>query len=90
MRAALHIAILPTFDEQLPNVINRISGSLAHAGLAWTNVVRASFFLHRSLPLEDLRARFAQLVDAQIPCTDYTFVDTRQGKLVEIETTAVK
>lgn len=82
--------ILPGFEAQLLNVVNRISNTLAHTGLTWANVARASFFLQSSLRLEDLRARFAQLVDAQIPSTDYTLVDTRQGKLVEIETTAAR
>ena len=82
--------ILPDFEAQLLNVVKRISATLALAGLTWANVARASFFLHRSQRLEDLRARFAQLVEVRIPRTDYTFVDTRQGKLVEIETTAAR
>ena len=75
---------------QLLNIVKRISNTLAHAGLTWANVARASFFLHRSQRLEDLRALFAELVKVRIPSTGYTFVDTRQGKLVEIETTAAR
>jgi hypothetical protein len=51
-------------------------------------VARASFFLHRSQDFAELRRRFAELVPVRIPATDYTSVDTRQGKLVEIEITA--
>ena len=61
---------------------------LAHAGLDWTRVARASFFLHGSHDFADLRRRFGALVPVRIPHTDYTRVDTRQGKLVEIEITA--
>lgn len=81
--------ILPGFEDQLLNVVKRIGDTLAQANLTWANVARASFFLHHSLRLNDLRESFAQLVETPIPCMDHTFVDTRQGKLVEIETTAV-
>lgn len=80
--------ILPTFHEQLPVIVGRISDSLAHAGLDWSRVARASFFLHRSCELAELRRCFSALVPTAIPHTDYTSVDTRQGKLVEIEITA--
>jgi enamine deaminase RidA (YjgF/YER057c/UK114 family) len=84
--------ILPSFDEQLPVIVGRITDSLAHAGLAWTDVARASFFLHNSRTMAELRRGFAALVSVpmsvQIPQTDYSSVDTRQGKLVEIEITA--
>jgi hypothetical protein len=50
--------------------------------------VRASCFLHRDESLDMLRARFRQAVTARIPSLDYTFVDTRQGKRLEIELTA--
>jgi enamine deaminase RidA (YjgF/YER057c/UK114 family) len=80
--------VLPTFDAQLTTIVGRIGDTLAHAGLDWTRVARASFFLHRSLDFAGLRRRFAELVPVRIDHTDYTCVDTRQGKLVEIEITA--
>jgi enamine deaminase RidA (YjgF/YER057c/UK114 family) len=80
--------VLPTFDAQLTTIVGRIGETLAHAGLDWTRVARASFFLHSSHEFSDLRRRFAGLVPGRIPHTDYTRVDTRQGKLVEIEITA--
>ncbi len=80
--------VLPTFEAQLTTIVGRIGETLAHAGLDWTRVARASFFLHHTEQLDDLRRRFAELVTVRIPHTDYTTVDTRQGKLVEIEITA--
>jgi len=77
-----------TFDEQFPVIIKRLTGSLADGGSSWKEVVRASFFLHREESLDMLRARFREAVTARIPSLDYTFVDTRQGKRLEIELTA--
>lgn len=80
--------ILPTFEDQFPVIIQRITDTLREAGSSWNSVARASFFLHRSQSMDMLRRRFRDLVDAPIPHMDYTFVDTRQGKLIEIEITA--
>ena len=77
-----------TFDEQFPVIIRRLTDSLADGGATWKDVVRASCFLHRDESLDMLRARFRQAVTARIPSLDYTFVDTRQGKRLEIELTA--
>ncbi len=77
-----------TFDEQFPVIIKRLTDSLADGGAAWGDVARASFFLHRDESLDMLRARFGDAVSAEIPSLDYTFVDTRQGKRLEIELTA--
>lgn len=80
--------VLPTFEEQFPVVVQRITDTLSEAGSSWRQVARASFFLHRSLSLDMLRRRFGETIDVAIPHTDYTLVDTRQGKLIEIEITA--
>lgn len=80
--------ILPTFEEQLPVIVGRIRDGLADAGLDWSHVSRASFFLHNSQSLDGLRSAFAKLVPVPLSHADYTTVDTRQGKLVEIEITA--
>lgn len=77
-----------TFDEQFPVIIQRLSATLADGGASWKDVARASFFLHHEESLEMLRARFGEAVSAQFPSLDYTFVDTRQGKRLEIEITA--
>ena len=77
-----------TLDEQFPVIIKRLTDSLADANVSWDKVARASFFLHRDETLQDLRQRFAKAVSARIPALDYTFVDSRQGKRLEIELTA--
>jgi hypothetical protein len=69
-------------------IIKRLTDSLADGGASWKNVARASYFLHRDESLDQLRARFRDAVDAQIAALDYTFVDSRQGKRLEIELTA--
>jgi enamine deaminase RidA (YjgF/YER057c/UK114 family) len=80
--------VLPTFEEQLPVVVGRIGDTLAMAGSSWQRVVRASFFLHVSRQMADLRASFRQQVPHEVAGCEYTWVDTRQGKLIEIEVTA--
>ena len=80
--------VLPSFDAQLATIVGRIGDTLAHANLDWSRVARASFFQHRGQDFAELRRRFAELVPVRIPLADYTSVDTRQGKLVEIEITA--
>jgi enamine deaminase RidA (YjgF/YER057c/UK114 family) len=77
-----------TFDEQFPVIIKRLTDTLANGGGRWDQVVRASFFLHHEETLDHLGKSFANAVPAQIPSLDYTFVDTRQGKRLEIELTA--
>lgn len=77
-----------SLDEQFPVIIKRLTDSLADGGASWKDVARASFFLHREESLDMLRARFRDAVGAKIPSLDYTFVDTRQGKRLEIELTA--
>lgn len=80
--------VLPSFEEQLPVVVGRIGDTLAMAGTSWQRVVRASFFLHVSQRMEHLRESFRQLVPHPVAGCEYAWVDTRQGKLIEIEVTA--
>ena len=80
--------VLPTFEEQLPAVVGRIGDTLALAGSCWQRVVRASFFLHVSQRMEHLRESFRRLVPHAVAGCEYAWVDTRQGKLIEIEVTA--
>jgi len=85
-------AVLPTLDNQLADILPRISGSLTDAGTSWERVVKVSFYLHRSQKPETLTALFRKTVKAGIPQMDYSFVDgySAEGKLVEIEVTATK
>jgi enamine deaminase RidA (YjgF/YER057c/UK114 family) len=78
----------PTLDQQFPIIIKRLTDSLADGGASWKDVARMSCFLHRDESLPELRERFRSAIDARIPAIDYTFVDSRQGKRLEIELTA--
>jgi len=83
-------AILPTIDDQLANILPRISGSLADAGSSWEKVAKVSCYLHRSQNLDKLRAIFDEAVRTEIPRVERAFVDgySNPGKLIEIEVTA--
>ncbi len=83
-------AVLPTLENQLRDILPRISASLADAGSSWDRAVKVSFHLHRSQQLETLRGLFRKIVAAEIPEMEYSFVDgySAEGKLIEIETTA--
>ena len=84
-------AVLPTLADQMADILPRIQGSLADAGASWDDVAKASFFLHRSQSLDELRRLFGESVDAAIPQMEYSFVDgySSEGKFIEIEVTAV-
>lgn len=90
-----------TLDEQLATILPRIGGSLQDAGASWAHVVKLSCFLHRSQAVQDLRtgilkvlgAEHGKLLGGEIPVeVEYSFVDgySTPGKLIEIETTAVR
>jgi len=84
-------AVLPTLEDQLADILPRISGSLTDAGSSWNKVVKVSFFLHRSQKLETFKELFRKHVRAEIPQMEYSFVDgySAPGKLIEIEVTAM-
>jgi enamine deaminase RidA (YjgF/YER057c/UK114 family) len=82
--------VLPTLEEQLNNIIPRITGSLADGGSSWDKVARVSFYLHRSQVVDNLKALFARHVTAKIPQMEFCFVDgySSAGKFCEVEATA--
>ena len=82
--------VLPTLSEQMDAILPRIEGSLKDAGSSWDKVVRVSFFLHRSQPIEELKQLFGQRVQTAITEFEYSFVDgySSEGKLCEVEVTA--
>jgi enamine deaminase RidA (YjgF/YER057c/UK114 family) len=82
--------VLPTLEEQLDNILPRIAGSLSDAGSSWDKVARVSFYLHRSQPLEGLKAIFNRQIQAPAAQREYCFVDgySSPGKLCEVEVTA--
>ena len=82
--------VLPTLEEQLDNILPRITGSLKDGGSAWDRVARVSFYLHRSQAIEKLNELFNNRVKAPVAQREYCFVDgySSAGKLCEIEVTA--
>jgi hypothetical protein len=82
--------VLPTLEEQLNNIIPRITGSLTDGGSSWDKVARVSFYLHRSQTVENLKALFARHVTAKIAQMEYCLVDgySSEGKFCEVEVTA--
>ena len=82
--------VLPTLEEQLNNIIPRITGSLADAGSSWDKVARVSFYLHRSQTVDNLKTLFARHVKAKVPQMEYCNVDgySSEGKFCEVEVTA--
>lgn len=85
-------AVLPTLEDQMADILPRISSSLEDADSSWDRAVKVSFYLHRSQRVENLRALFRKTVAADIPQMEYSFVDgySAEGKLIEIETTAAR
>jgi enamine deaminase RidA (YjgF/YER057c/UK114 family) len=82
--------VLPTLEEQLDNILPRITGSLKDGGSSWERVARISFYLHRSQTIQNLNELFEKRVQAPVAQREYCFVDgySSAGKLCEIEVTA--
>lgn len=83
-------AVLPSLEDQLDNILPRISGSLKDAGTSWERVARISFYLHRSQTIDRLDELFDARVQAPAAEREYCFVDgySSPGKLCEVEVTA--
>jgi enamine deaminase RidA (YjgF/YER057c/UK114 family) len=77
---------------QLTDILPRIEASLNDAGSSWDDAALVSFYLHRTHQVEQLADLFNDIVQADIPAMEYAFVDgySSEGKLVEIEVTAVQ
>jgi enamine deaminase RidA (YjgF/YER057c/UK114 family) len=82
--------VLPTLEEQLDNILPRITGSLRDGGSSWERVARVSFYLHRSQTVEKLTELFEKHVQMPAATREYCFVDgySSVGKLCEVEVTA--
>jgi enamine deaminase RidA (YjgF/YER057c/UK114 family) len=85
-------AVLPGLEDQMADILPRISSSLIDAGSSWDRAVQVSCYLHRSQKVENIRTLFRKTVPAEIPQMDFSFVDgySAEGKLIEIETTAIR
>lgn len=85
-------SVLPTLEEQVAEVLGSIVSALSHAGVGWENVVQLSGILHRSQRIDDLRAQLIRRLPALRSYVEYDTADgySTEGKLIEIEVTAVQ
>jgi enamine deaminase RidA (YjgF/YER057c/UK114 family) len=81
---------VPTLKEQCAEILPRAGERLKENGCDWKNVVRVSFFLHRSQTPEALFAAARAAAPVPLDNAEVELVDgySRPGKLVEIEVTA--
>jgi enamine deaminase RidA (YjgF/YER057c/UK114 family) len=80
----------PTLQEQCADILPRAAALLKETDCGWTNVVRVSFFLHKSQDPDALLASVAKVAPIPLDNAEIEFVEgySRPGKLVEIEITA--
>ena len=76
----------PTLDERYPIIIGRLTDTFVM--LACPGQVQRASFSASGRSISELRDRLAKTVDLRRAEQDFTFVDTRQGKRLEIELTA--
>jgi len=81
---------VPSLVEQCAEILPRAGERLKENGCGWQNVVRVSFFLHRSQTADALFAAARAAAPVPLDHAEIEFVDgySRPGKLVEIEVTA--
>ena len=81
---------LPTFSEQVDEILARVPGLLEEAGRGWPQVTAVSFFLHRDIAPDVLFAAIAARAPLSLGSVDLEQVDgySKPGKLIEIEITA--
>ena len=81
---------VPTLAEQCAEILPRAGERLKENGCDWKNVVRVSFFLHRSQTPQALFAAARAAAPVPLDNAEVELVDgySRPGKLVEIEVTA--
>ncbi len=77
-------------ENQVPQVLADIEGTLNAAGTAWNKVVKLSAFQHRGQKLEILQALLRKANKPEVPQLEIGFVDGFAGEksLLEIEVTA--
>jgi enamine deaminase RidA (YjgF/YER057c/UK114 family) len=81
---------VPTLKEQCGEILPRAGERLKENGCTWSNVVRVSFFLHRSQTPQMLFDAVRAAAPVPLDNAEIELVDgySRPGKLVEIEVTA--
>lgn len=77
-------------EDQVPQVLADIEKTLKAAGTDWNRVVKLSGYLHRSQSIEALKALLKKAGKAEVPQTEFGFVDGFAGEksLLEVEVTA--
>ena len=82
--------ILPTLEEQLDEILPRITGILTEAGSSWKEVVNVSCYLHRGQKIGTLKRGFSKWVKAPLARIEIAAVEgySAEEKLIEIEVTA--
>lgn len=83
----------PSLDAQLADIMPRIGAALTEAGSGWNKVALMSGYLHRGQEPEALKAGIAKWTGGIFPaCLEIGFADgySAPGKLIEIETTALR
>src|SRR3954470_16030244 len=81
---------LPTLKEQCAEILPRAGARLKENGCDWSNVVRASFFVHQDETVAALFEAVAAAAPVPLDNAEIEFVAgySRPNKLVEIEITA--
>jgi len=82
--------VLPTLEDQLDEILPRVTGILTEAGSSWNEVVNVSCYLHRSQKIGTLKKGFSKWVKAPLTRIEIAAVEgySAEGKLIEIEVTA--
>jgi enamine deaminase RidA (YjgF/YER057c/UK114 family) len=77
-------------EAQLVAIGEELGRALIDAGTDWPYLVRLSFFLHRSQPLDRLRALLPPEIKNSHALLEFSFVDgyAGEGSLLEVEATA--
>lgn len=79
-----------SLEQQVPQILDQLERSLSECGLSWSNVVQASFFLHQSQKLPELKAALERDRTPRISACEFHFVAGYAGErsLLEVEITA--
>jgi enamine deaminase RidA (YjgF/YER057c/UK114 family) len=88
--AGMTCETLPTLREQYTDILARAGALLTETGCGWNNVVRVSFFLHKSEDPQALLDGIATTATVPLDNAEIEQVEgySRPGKLIEIEITA--
>lgn len=86
-------AVLPGLEEQLVgDILPRVGAYLEEARSGWDRVMQLSCYLHASESAEETRGMFREAVGSLPERFEIRFVEgySAEGKLIEVETTALR